>query len=208
MAPTFGAPLAQGGFAEGRMVSRGAPATPGGGCSRPGAPNTRIHQDVPRHLGGVASCAEVGGSGAPGNQHCQPLRSLDHKGQGCRAEPGPVEGRGCGSVMSQPARAAVWAQPAYLFWPCHFGLERSGVLCLPASSPPASTGHALSLSPLWSLCHIFFATCCHLTREMAPRSPAEALGAFQVPGWGHTVLSLQPVPASSAGAVTLSRRHL
>lgn len=39
-----------------------------------------------------------------------------------------------------------------------------------------------SLAP-WSLCHVFFATWCHLMRNgVASRSPAEDLGAFQVLG--------------------------
>ena len=50
--------------------------------------------------------------------------------------------------------------------------------------------------PLSSLCHVFFATWCHLTREMASHFPAEDLGAFQVLGELRAVTA----PASSAGA--------
>ena len=76
-----------------------------------------------------------------------------------------------------------------------FCLETGGVLPIHPPPPPASMRHSLSL---WSLCHVFFATWYHLTREVASRSPAEDLGAFQVLGERDAVTA---VTSSELGGV-------
>lgn len=125
----------------------------------------------------------------PRNRPClQPLGSLGHKGWG---PAGLLEGRGGRRAeVSKQERAGVRARPA-----CHIGAGvRWGPSPCPRPAPPQPARGSLARS-LSSLCHIFFATWCHLTREMAPHFPAAGLGAFQALG----ELRALTAPASSAG---------
>lgn len=52
----------------------------------------------------------------------------------------------------------------------------------PLHPPPLPQPGRGALLSLQSPCHVFFATWCHLTREVASHSPAEGLGPFQALG--------------------------
>ena len=118
-----------------------------------------------------------------------------------RALQGSVEGWG----KRRPLGDGAWC-PSRRVQRCGHSLPASsGLVILPGDrwgpphtpAPTASQHEALSLS-LWSLCHVFFATWYHLTREVASRSPAEDLGAFQVLGERDAVTA---VTSSELGGV-------